>query len=70
MVGLFEVEDGDEDGVGEVAGVVGVGGVVEIKVCMDEFSVTVDGVEGVLGGGVEMPYTITASAFRRVTVVV
>jgi hypothetical protein len=70
VVCLFEVEDGVVDGVGGITGVAGVEGAVEIKLCMAGTAATEGGVEGVFDGGVEIPYTITASAFRRVTVVV
>ena len=67
VVGL--VEDGDVD-VEEVVVmvVVGVVEVVGVRLCMGVFTVTVVDVEDVFDGAVEIPYTITASAFRRVTV--
>ncbi len=68
------VEDGDVDveevGVMVVVVVVGVVEVVGVRLCEDVFTVTVVGAGDVFDGAVEIPYTITASAFRRVTVVV
>ena len=67
------VEDGDVDvdvEEGVVMVVVGVVEVVGVRFCVDVFTVTVDGAEDVFDGAVEIPYTITASALRRVTVVV
>jgi hypothetical protein len=67
-------EDGDVDveEVGEVVVlVVGVVEVVGMRLCVvDVFTVTVDGVDVLFDGAVEIPYTMTASALRSVTVVV
>ena len=64
------VEEDEDEGVETVVNVFGVGGAVGAKVCVVTFTVVGDGVEGRFDGEVEMPYTITASAFRRLTVVV
>jgi hypothetical protein len=68
------VEDGDVDveegAVVVVVVVVGVVEVVDVRLWLDVSTVTVEGVAVMFDGAVEIPYTITASAFRRVTVVV
>ncbi len=64
--GVGLVEEGDVD-VEEVVVTVVVGFIeVGVKLCVDVFTVTVVGAED----AVETPYTIMASAFRSVTVVV
>jgi hypothetical protein len=68
--GETKVEDVEGVGVMVVVGAVGVVGVIDVRVCVNVFAVTVDGGGEVFDGAVEMPYTITASALRRVTVVV
>lgn len=63
------VEDGDVgvEGVG-VEVVFGVVAVAGARLCAGILT-TLDAVEAVFDGAVEFPYTITASAFRSVTVV-
>lgn len=51
-----------------LVGTLGVVVVIEVRVCVDVFVMTVDGGWEVFDGVVEIPYTITAPALCRVTV--
>lgn len=75
VAGFVDEGEVDVDEVGLVAvvvvdDVVEVVEAVDVRLCADVLTVAVDGVDAVVDGAVEIPYTMTASALRRVTVVV